>query len=304
MENAAQSTGFGAVPKTKGPANTVTSGSQVRLGVGGVEKPETAAQPTAQQSVPAGLGAAPQKTAPVAPEKPATPVRQDATSISGQKPIDTNDKIAEEAANFNPENIEGLQLKLGVTNALNKQREAANKSSLDTYAAESQDAERKSVAADRGVGLALEERRVGAQTALQSAQAEHLRSTDLSGDLSLPQQRTNAEIDAARQYVAGLSQDEIMRRTQTYTATGRDNPDYDPMLAERVRLANRRKYGEDDSYPLNPAPVRPQGDGGQPDDVQERFSSDQAMKGNRLGANTPQGREVFDAGGKLIGYWN
>lgn len=120
-----------------------------------------------------------------------------------------------------------------------------------------------------------------------------------SGGLTIPQQRTNAEIDAAREYVAGMTTEEIQRRTAQYSATGRENPDYDPMLASKVRQAQHRKYGEDADF----ADVaNPKGDSGP--DIGARFASDPVMKGHRLGKQTPQGVEVFDANGKLIGHYN
>lgn len=120
-----------------------------------------------------------------------------------------------------------------------------------------------------------------------------------SGGLTLPQRRINEEIDAARQYVAGLGQDEIRRRTQQYSTTGRENPDYDPMLASRVRQANRRKYGDDTDFGDI---ADPEADAMQ--DIGVRFASDPAMKGRRIGNKTPQGVEVFDANGKLIGHYD
>lgn len=120
-----------------------------------------------------------------------------------------------------------------------------------------------------------------------------------SGGLTLPQQRTNEEIDAARQHVADLGPDEIRRRTQQYSTTGRENPDYDPMLASRVRQANHRKYGEDTGF----ADIaNPKADAMQ--DIGARFASDPTMKGRRIGNKAPQGVEVFDANGKLIGHYN
>lgn len=120
-----------------------------------------------------------------------------------------------------------------------------------------------------------------------------------SGGLTLPQRRINEEIDAARQHVAGLGRDEIRRRTQQYSTTGRENPDYDPMLASRVRQANRRKYGDDTDF-ADIADL--EADAMQ--DIGVRFASDPAMKGHRIGNKTPQGVEVFDANGKLIGHYD
>jgi hypothetical protein len=69
-------------------------------------------------------------------------------------------------------------------------------------------------------------------------------------DLSQAQLANNAEIDAAREYLLGgdLTLDEIVRRTQESTATGRENPDFDPYLAQTYRLAMQRKVGEDPEF--------------------------------------------------------
>lgn len=121
-----------------------------------------------------------------------------------------------------------------------------------------------------------------------------------SGGLTVPQQRTNEEIEAAREYIGSLSQDEIRRRTAQYGATGRENPDYDQLLASKVRLANHRKYGEDTDFSkaANAAAEPQQGD------INAKFTADPAMKGHRLGNKTQHGAEVFDINGKLIGYYN
>ena len=79
------------------------------------------------------------------------------------------------------------------------------------------------------------------------------RSTE-AGGLTLPQQRSNAEIDAARARITGLTPDEIKRKTANYTATGRENPEYDPALAKAVSLANRRKVGDDQDFDSRQAP--------------------------------------------------
>jgi hypothetical protein len=120
-----------------------------------------------------------------------------------------------------------------------------------------------------------------------------------TGGLTVPQQRTNAEIDAAREYVAGMSAEEIRRRTAQYSTTGRENPDYDPTLASKVRQSQHRKYGEDTDFANIASPA----DDATPD-IGARFASDPVMKGHRLGNKTPQGIEVLDANGKLIGHYN
>jgi hypothetical protein len=69
-----------------------------------------------------------------------------------------------------------------------------------------------------------------------------------SGGLTAAQQRGNAEIDAARETVSGLSPQDIQRRTAKTTNTGRENPDFDPGLERAARLAGRRKIGDDEVF--------------------------------------------------------
>lgn len=67
--------------------------------------------------------------------------------------------------------------------------------------------------------------------------------------LTAAQERNNSEIDNARQYLSrqGWDAEEIGRRTEQASATGRENPDYMADLDRIVRMATRRKIGEDDS---------------------------------------------------------
>lgn len=120
--------------------------------------------------------------------------------------------------------------------------------------------------------------------------------------LTLPMLRSNAEIDAARKLVAGLSPEEIKRRTAKQTNTGRDNPDFDPTLEHAMTLSNRRKVGADDVFDQRPQPgaQQPQGTAG---DAITRFRADPSMKDHRLGKLTENGTEVFDSTGKLIGHY-
>ncbi len=73
---------------------------------------------------------------------------------------------------------------------------------------------------------------------------------EVPGGITPTQERQNVEIDAARSYLdeRGLDFEEIKRRTQRQTDTGRDNPDYDPMLASIVRKATRKKIGDDRDF--------------------------------------------------------
>lgn len=131
------------------------------------------------------------------------------------------------------------------------------------------------------------------------------RQRSAGGGLTLAQQRSNAEIDAAREAVAGMSPDEIRKRTAKTTDTGRENPDYDPGLARAAALANRRKVGDDADFDQ-----RTQGQK-QPQqapaidrkDVAGRFRSDRSMDQYRLGRDTPQGVEVLDKQGRVIGHY-
>jgi hypothetical protein len=123
---------------------------------------------------------------------------------------------------------------------------------------------------------------------------------------SLGQQRGNAEIDSARARVAGMDAAEIKRRTANFTATGRENPDYDPTLAKAVTLANRRKVGADDEFDQRQQPQQPAGaneHGYDRADVAQRFRSERAMDRHKLGNDTPNGVEVLDVSGKVIGHY-
>lgn len=127
----------------------------------------------------------------------------------------------------------------------------------------------------------------------------------LQRPLTAAQERSNAEIDAARQQVAGLSNAEIQRRTAKATNTGRENPDYDPGLARAAGLARRRKVGEDDQFDSRGAPAQAASAQGPAQGIAQAFQADPAMKGYRLGSKTPAGSyEVLDSTGKLVGHYD
>ena len=146
-----------------------------------------------------------------------------------------------------------------------------------------------------------------AQRTIDAADQRLTRTLDAKGNpnakpLTVTQQRTNLEIDAAREYISGMDPDEIRRRTAKTTNTGRENPDYDPALARQAGLAARRKIGEDeqfDSAPRPPAKTPAE----LRKEVATRFSADRTMNKYRLGKDTAQGVEVLDARGKLVGYY-
>lgn len=117
------------------------------------------------------------------------------------------------------------------------------------------------------------------------------------GNLTLPQRRSNFEISAARKSVAGLTPEEIKHKTANYTATGRENPDYDPTLAKAVSLAGRRMYGDDAEFDQRQQPA------GNDSDLTTRFRADAGMKGHTMGEQTDIGMEVLDASGRLIGHY-
>lgn len=128
------------------------------------------------------------------------------------------------------------------------------------------------------------------------------RTQDAGTRLTLPQRRSNFEIAAARKAVAGLTPEEIKHKTANFTATGRENPDYDPSLAKAVSLAGRRMYGDDAEFDQRQQ-EQAQQPAGTDGDVMTRFRADAGMKGHTIGKQTDMGVEVLDASGKLIGHY-
>lgn len=122
--------------------------------------------------------------------------------------------------------------------------------------------------------------------------------------LTASQERQNEEIDAAREYIDGLDDEEIRHLTSPSTATGRPNDDYDPQLAYAVKLARRRKVGADDFFDQRQGrkPAQSGADVARAD-IAQRFRADRAMNAYRLGKDTEKGVEVLDASGKLIGFY-
>lgn len=129
------------------------------------------------------------------------------------------------------------------------------------------------------------------------------RTQDAGTRLTLPQRRSNFEITAARKAVSGLTPEEIKNKTANYTATGRENPNYDPTLAKAVSLAGRRMYGDDTEFDQRQQQERAQQPAGNDGDVMTRFRTDAGMKGHTMGKQTDQGVEVLDASGKVIGHY-
>jgi hypothetical protein len=120
--------------------------------------------------------------------------------------------------------------------------------------------------------------------------------------LTLPQRRSNFEIESARKAVEDLTPDEIKKRTQQFSATGRENKDFDPALAKAVSLAGRRMYGNDEHFDQRQQPAVQQPAGTDHDYV-TRFKADKDMQGHKIGKQTDLGYEVLDSSGKVVGHY-
>lgn len=140
---------------------------------------------------------------------------------------------------------------------------------------------------------------------IEASDARLERSLSRDRPLTPAQARSNAEIQAARDAVADLTPEEIRRRTSPTTATGRENPDFDPALSRLSKLAMRRKIGDDAEFDdANRAPdASTPAAAGNRSELAKRFRSDHAMNGFRLGRDTERGTEVLDSSGKLVGYY-
>lgn len=122
---------------------------------------------------------------------------------------------------------------------------------------------------------------------------------------SLAQDATNKQIEISRQKISGMSPDEIRLKTAKATDTGRPNEQYDPTLAQHVRLANKRKYGQDDWFDSqgqsNQAPAQQQPAA---QNIGAKFAADPEVRGYKMGNRTARGVEVLDSNGNLKGYYN
>ncbi len=210
-----------------------------------------------------------------------------------------------------PSRAEALQIRHDVASDLGYDETAANalkardtETRADYYAGRGRVAEERLAQGDRRLDLTedLNDARIdnlGARTAATEAGKG-------PKELTFMQKARNAEIDRAREKVADLDEPAIRVRTRKFSETGRENKDYDPGLERAVSLAARRKVGDDpwfDSRGGNAAgqpEATPRADAA---DITNRFSADPAMKSMRLGGLKPEGREVLDASGKLIGHY-
>lgn len=159
------------------------------------------------------------------------------------------------------------------------------------------------LAQDRNQLVARGQDLVAGTAADRIASSEAIAERRGTDKLTLPQRRSNFEITAARKAVAGLTPEEIKHKTANYTATGRENPNYDPTLAKAVSLAGRRMYGDDAEFDQRQQQEQAQQSAGNDGDVMTRFRADTGMKGRTMGKQTDQGVEVLDASGKVIGHY-
>lgn len=123
--------------------------------------------------------------------------------------------------------------------------------------------------------------------------------------LTKSQQLKNMEIDVARKKTADLSEQDVKLKTSKFTASGRSNPAYDSNLASRLKLAGQRKYGDDPTFDAamgddNGTTAAPAADS---NSALDRFATDSAMSGMRPGRETPDGIEVFDSTGRMVGHY-
>lgn len=123
------------------------------------------------------------------------------------------------------------------------------------------------------------------------------------GGLTKAQIRSNLEIDAAREMVDGMSAEDIRLRTAPTTATGRTNDLFDPALARAAKLASRRKIGDDEWFDQRQGKQEGQPGAFDRADVAKRFRADRSMDGYTLGNESPDGIEVKDKSGKIIGHY-
>ena len=130
------------------------------------------------------------------------------------------------------------------------------------------------------------------------AQSEQLdRRLSASGGLTVPQQRANNSIEAARIKLRGMSQPDVVKKSQP---SGRE---FDPEVARIYRLANTRKYGEDSSHDAYSTGAQQSNAITPIQRASAALAADPAMAGFKLGEQTMKGFKVLDANGKHVGYF-
>ncbi len=148
------------------------------------------------------------------------------------------------------------------------------------------------------------EERLGMRLDAQGRQLERrLEAGSGRGGLTADQLRGNAEIDSAREAVAGLSPQDIARRTAKATNTGRENKDYDPALARQAALAGRRKVGDDSAFDTRQGPAPAKSKQTPIQAAREAMAADPNMADMTLGEQTIKGFKVLDANGRHVGYF-
>ena len=130
------------------------------------------------------------------------------------------------------------------------------------------------------------------------AQSEALdKRLSAGGGLSVPQQRTNDSIEAARIKMKGMSQPDVVKKSQP---GGRE---YDQEIARIYRLANTRKYGEDTSHDAFSSGTQQNNAATPIQKATAALAADPAMAGFKLGDQTMKGFKVYDSNGKHVGYF-
>ncbi len=154
--------------------------------------------------------------------------------------------------------------------------------------------------------LAATDARLGRQlSAMDARLGKQLEARERGGGLTLTQQRSNMEIDAAREMIDGLSDDGIRKRTTPTLLSGRENPDYDMALARAAKLASRRKVGEDEWFDERQGrqPAAAAKPAGTPKErAMAALAANPETAGYTLGDQTAQGFKVLDKSGKLVGH--
>lgn len=116
-------------------------------------------------------------------------------------------------------------------------------------------------------------------------------------------------MDAAREMVAGMTDEDIRARTTSTMASGRENPNFDPAIARAAKLASRRKIGDDQDFDARTGkqPAAQPAAGGKPkgtpiERARAALDADPNMAGLTLGEQTLKGFKVLKDG-KHVGYY-
>lgn len=160
---------------------------------------------------------------------------------------------------------------------------------------ERQTAQIEAMGARQDRQLAALDRRQGAQLSSMERRAEAN-----AGKITQAQQANNQEIALARKKMEGMTDGDVRAKLQQFLPNGRENPEYDPIIATTWRIANQRMVGDDKEFDARVANAQPMK---KPQTPAEKFKADPAMKNFIMGKFTARGWEVMDADGKLIGHY-